>query len=258
MWEREALPRLELPASVLYTRTFKSHGIGESDVAVALGELTTVANPSVATYAKRDGVHVRVAAKGADEADARRRAEPAERAVARALGASVWGHDGDELPTLVVERLHELGVTAAAAECASGGALSEVIGAVPGVGDAFRGAVIAWDADSMATLGVARDLLAQLPAAAAEVVAALAASVRALFDVDYGVAVGPAQPQGAAAAGGALGPDGNESAATRVVIAIAGNPGTTVKTLTLPPLGRAWLRERLAFTSLFLLRSTLS
>jgi len=116
--------------------------------------------------------------------------------------------------------------------------------------------VIAWDPDSMATFGVARDLLARLPATAAEVVAALAASLRALFDVDYGIAVGPAlQVQGGTDS--ALRPDGNESAATRVVIAIAGTSGTTVKTLTFPPLGRAWLRERLAFTSLFLLRSAL-
>ena len=125
------------------------------------------------------------------------------------------------------------------------------------VEEALAGAVIAWNADSMATLGVAPDLLARLPAAAAEVVAALAVSVRALFDVDYSIAVGPALPLQDGGPGDVSRPDGNESAATRVVIAIAGPSGTTVETLTFPPLGRAWLRERLAFTSLFLLRFAL-
>ncbi len=256
MWEVEALPRLSFAASALYSRTVKTHGAGESDVAEALGELTLGANPSVATYAKRDGVHVRVAAKGSSPDDARRRASGAERSVLDRLGDSVWGFDDDELPDLVIEKLRASGARLAVAECASGGALCDALSAVSTVEEALAGAVIAWDPDNMEALGVARDLLARLPAAAAEVVAALAVSVRALFDVDYGIAVGPAQHVGDGT-DDALRPGGNESAATRVVIAIAGTNGTTVKTLTFPPLGRAWLRERLAFTSLFLLRSAL-
>jgi len=256
MWEAEAVPRLVFAGSALYSRTIKTHGTGESDVAEALGELTLGANPSVATYAKRDGVHIRVAAKGPSAEEARLRASSAERAVLDRLADSVWGFDDDELPDLVIERLRGSSARLAVAECASGGALSDLLSSVPSVEEALAGAVIAWDPDSMATFGVARDLLARLPATAAEVVAALAASLRALFDVDYGIAVGPAlQVQGGTDS--ALRPDGNESAATRVVIAIAGTSGTTVKTLTFPPLGRAWLRERLAFTSLFLLRSAL-
>ncbi len=257
MWQSEAVPRLTFAGGALYTRTIKSHGIGESDVAEMLGALTRGANPSVATYAKRDGVHVRVAAKGETRDDARRRASEVEQAVMQRLGDAVWGFDEDALPHLVVDALAAEGARAAIAECASGGALADLLSDVAGAEEAFAGAVIAWDADSMATLGVARDLLARLPSAAAEVVIALASGVRALFDVDYGVAVGPAHPQQGSGTDDALGPEGNESAATRVVIAIVGRNDTTVRTLTLPPLGRAWLRERLAFTSLFLLRSAL-
>ena len=257
MWEREAVPRLDFPASALYVRTFKTHGIGESDVAEMLGTLTDGATPSVATYAKRDGVHVRVAAKAGDLGGARELARAVEGEVASRLGDAVWGYDDDELPGLTLAELRRRGQRLAVAECGSGGALAELLGSLPEVARSVEGAVIAWTPDSMATLGVARDLLARLPAAATEVVAALALSVRAMFDVDYGVAVGPALPVTALGADDALGPDGNESAATRVVIAIAAESGTTVKTLSLPPLGRPWLRERLAFTSLFLLRSVL-
>jgi len=257
MWQREAVPRLTFPASALYVRTFKTHGIGESDVAERLGALTEGASPSVATYAKRDGVHVRVAAKATDRDAARELAANAEREVAARLGDAVWGRDDDELPELVLGRLRARGERLAVVECGSAGALAEVLGGLPDAQESVEGAVIAWTPDSMATLGVATDLLARLPAAASDVAAALALGVRALFDVDYGVAVGPAIPDEGCGADGALGPDGNDSAATRVVIAIAASSGLSVKTLSLPPLGRAWLRERLAFTSLFLLRSLL-
>lgn len=258
MWENEAVPRLTFGTSALYAHTFKTHGAGESDVAAQLAAWTAGANPSVATYAKRDGVHVRVAAKGRDIDDARRRAAEVEARVAATLGDLVWGHDDDDLPGLVVDRLRQRGTTLALAESASGGALADLMSDVSGAEEALRGAVIAWTPETMATLGVARDLIERLPASAAELVAAMAASVRGLFDTDYGVAVGPAFPLRDAGADDVMGPDRNESAATRVVIAIAAESGTTVKPLTLPPLGRAWLRERLAFTSLVLLRSALS
>ncbi len=258
MWHHEAVPRLSFGGGALYARTFKTLGVGESDVAVRLGDLTAGANPSVATYAKRDGVHVRVAAKGIDADDARRRAVAVEADVGDLLGDSVWGHDDDTLAELAVAALQRRGATLAVAEVASGGALADLLSDVTGAEGTLGGAVIAWGPETMATLGVATDLLARLPASAAEAVAALATSVRALFDVDYGVAVGPAFPHAGDGADDVSGPDRNESAATRVVIAIAAPGGTTVRPLTFPPLGRAWLRERLAFTSLFLLRSSLS
>jgi len=52
MWQQEAIPRLAIAPSALYARTFKTHGVGESEVAARLGDLTDGANPSVATYAK--------------------------------------------------------------------------------------------------------------------------------------------------------------------------------------------------------------
>ena len=260
MWEREALPRLasELPTRRLYAHTFKTHGVGESDVAERLGELTDAGNPSVATYAKHDGVHVRVAAK-ADSLDAARAlASATEAIVAERLAGAVWGHDDEHLPELVIDRLRASGLSLAVAEMGSAGTLAEILGGVEGAEEAVRGAVVAWSPETMATLGVPTELLARLPRAASDVVAALAVSIRALFGSDLGVAVGPVQLIGADGADGDVGPDWNERASARVVIAIAAERGASVETLTLPPLGRAWLRERLAFTSLFLLRSALT
>src|SRR5215216_3517216 len=74
MWEEQAQPRLAklLSGGVIVSRVLKLVGIGESHAEEALGELTRSTNPTLATYAKSDGIHLRVTAKAASHADAGR------------------------------------------------------------------------------------------------------------------------------------------------------------------------------------------
>ena len=291
MWREQVVPRLSFPASRFYIRTFKTLGVGESQVAEKLGVLTTQSNPSVATYAKRDGVHVRVAAKAAEEGAARSLATPTITAVQRALDGYVWGQDAEELPRKVLEALVAKGRRLAVAEGLSGGLLSELLeeaqdDLTPDLGQgveaellrrSLAGSVIAWQPDSMRNLRPALELLtrlpAGLPAGAAKVVAAVAAAVRGIFAADVGLAIGypvaasegvtDAPPSKSVAAGEArTNQDESEREAgsglqvphtTHLVIAISDADGTLTKTLELPALGRAWLRERSAFASLNLL-----
>ncbi len=307
MWEEQAVPRLPFPGSRLFTRTYKTAGVGESLVAERLGDLTKGANPSVATYAKRDGVHVRVAAKGPSADAALDLAGPTMAAVERALGDSVWGVDGDEMASVVLRRLTERGLRLAVAEGASGGLLTELLeealdalhrgggyesrspvgdaaGASADESEAARGqgalagSVVAWRPETMRTLLPHLTALQRLPAGlhagAAEVVAAVAAAVRALFAADVGIAIGYpylAHVTAGAAAGAAgvharpsedeLEPGtvgGARRPQLRLEIALSDGDRTTSQTLSLPPLGRGWARERSAFTGLnLLLRSVL-
>src|SRR5918912_2366215 len=66
MWEEQIAPRLadRTHAGVLVTRTLKTLGMGEGGVAELLDPVINSANPTVATYAKQDGVDVRMGAKG--------------------------------------------------------------------------------------------------------------------------------------------------------------------------------------------------
>jgi nicotinamide-nucleotide amidase len=276
MWQREAVPLLDFPSDHLFVRTFKTIGIGESHVAERLGELTRSANPSVATYAKRDGVHVRVAAKAENREAATLLARSTVEWVEARIGRFVWGSDGDELADLALRELVARGKRVAILEGATGGflasLLTEAADSVPGTnldedgGGPLAGSVIAWDPDRMRALGAPVDLLQRLPAGAADIVSVLAAAVRAFFAADIGIAIGHPMARdghGSTAATrpgatvGGVGPEEDQRAPVRVMIAIAADAGTTVETLDLPPLGRPWLRERAAFTSLHLLRSAL-
>lgn len=268
MWREEAKPRLELPDSRLFVRTFKTLGAGESHVAERLGSLTDQANPSVATYAKIDGVHVRVAAKGDDAAAAERLAQPTLERVERLLEPWVWGQDQDELPGLVLDELARRGERLAVAEGLTGGLLTGMLSAAAQERapaperESLAGSVIAWNAETMRTLGVPAELLERLPLGAAEVVAALAVAIRAFFTAELGVAIGPRIALAASSAAGAPGqgdeePDEVKRLPTRVVVAVTRDVGTTVKSLELPALGQAWQRERTAVSSLNLLRLAL-
>src|SRR5690606_14582271 len=222
---------------------------------------------------------------------ARSLARPTVAAVQKALEGFIWGHDAEELPRKVLETLAAKGRRLAVAEGLSGGLLTELLEEAQdeltpdfgqGQGTEFlrrslAGSVIAWQPDSMRNLRPALELLtrlpAGLPAGAAKVVAAVAAAVRGIFAADVGLAigypveasegVGNAPPsKGIAASEARTNQDESEREArsgpqarptTHLVIAISDADGTLTKTLELPALGRAWLRERSAFASLNLL-----
>lgn len=130
MWEDHVEPTL-FAGEFLRYRTLKLLGIGESAVEEALGELVRSTAPTVATYAKSDGVHVRITDKArlADEATARIGAMESQ--IRERLGAHVWGTDADTLPGVIGAALERRGWRLATAEALSAGELALALGASP-------------------------------------------------------------------------------------------------------------------------------
>ena len=87
MWEHQAKPRLRerSGAGILVTTTVRVIGLGEGAVEEQLGDLIHGTNPTVATYAKPDGVHVRMSAKAPDETTAKELMAPVVEEAERAL-----------------------------------------------------------------------------------------------------------------------------------------------------------------------------
>jgi nicotinamide-nucleotide amidase len=126
MWTDHVLPRLveHGVGTDLEVRTFRLHGIGESQVAELLGEpLLRASNPVVATYARHEAVDVRVSARDADGRRAADLADEAEAAVLAALGRFVWARGTTSWAEAIDAALAAHGWTLATAERGTGGAL---------------------------------------------------------------------------------------------------------------------------------------
>ena len=126
MWQEQALPRLQALAGqqVIDSTIIKTIGIGESAAEQVLHDLVVAADPVVATYAKDDGVHVRVTAVGNDAEETRARRDRGAQAVRDLLASYIWGKDDDTLATVIAERLEESGARLGIIEAGTGGGLT--------------------------------------------------------------------------------------------------------------------------------------
>jgi nicotinamide-nucleotide amidase len=134
LWRDWVLPRLRergLGREVA-SLTYRLTGIGESAVADILGEaFLRRTNPVVATYARSDGVDVRVSAVAQDGSPATELVAEAARTVRDKLERHVWATGETTWPEAVGTRLAELGLTLAIHETGSGGALVALLGELP-------------------------------------------------------------------------------------------------------------------------------
>ena len=146
MWEVEVEPTLG-DGSVLRSRTLKLLGIGESSVEEALDELVHSTAPTVATYAKNDGVHVRITDKGTATAAVAGRIDAMERTVRERIGQHVWGTDDDTLGAVVGQALVARGWRLAVGEAITGGEIAQALSDTAGSAAWLAGAIVLPDAD---------------------------------------------------------------------------------------------------------------
>jgi nicotinamide-nucleotide amidase len=123
-------------------RTLKLLGIGESAVEEKLAELVRSISPTVATYAKNDGVHVRIADKATSARDADAQVARMEAAVRERLGEYVWGADGETLPEVIGRALVARGWRLAVAESLSAGDIARMLADAPDAAAWFAGAIV--------------------------------------------------------------------------------------------------------------------
>ena len=183
MWREQVLPRLPLPTRALLHTTLHTQGIGESNVAELLGPLTRQANPSVATYARKTGVDIRVAASAETETEARALLSPVLQEVRALVARWTWGEDADTLAGAVTARLggRRLGVI----EAGSGGALSLLLADEP----SFHDAAVTVDHRRLITLGLTPVTLKDQGLVSEQAARELAAGAREHLASDVGLSV---------------------------------------------------------------------
>ncbi|MCX7624572.1 MAG: CinA family nicotinamide mononucleotide deamidase-related protein, partial [Thermomicrobium sp.] len=140
MWREQVIPRLlpRLGGGVIRFRTVRTIGLGESLVEERLHDLIRRGSPRIATYAKDDGVHVRITVQASDEATATRLLEETEDEVRRRLGRHVYGTDETTLGAAILEPLATAGWSLAVVEQGNGGRFTALLAEEPAAASLVR------------------------------------------------------------------------------------------------------------------------
>jgi nicotinamide-nucleotide amidase len=201
MWEQEVVPRLRpRTGAVLFTRTLRIAAMGESTVEERLGLLVRSSNPTVATYAKRDAVDVRITAKAATPDEAEALVAEVEARAREALGRHVFGVDRDTLQSVALRLLIARGLSLAVMESCTGGLLASLVTDVPGSSAAFVGGLVAYATERKVAWGVPEEIIERHGVISIETARAMAASARQTLGAEVGIGItgvaGPDEQEG--------------------------------------------------------------
>lgn len=201
MMDRAILPDLRRRSgdtAVIVSRVIRTWGESESGLNERLDqvidELEDVGNPTLAFLASGwEGLKVRLTAKGATHDEARALLATWESKVLQYVGDFVFGYDDDNMESVVIRRMSELGLSLAVAESVTGGLVSGRLTAVPGASRVLQGSLVSYASS------VKHDVLAvpEGPVVSESSAKAMAEGVRRLLGADVGLSLtGVAGPDG--------------------------------------------------------------
>ena len=137
MWSEQVAPRLaQLRIErVARSTTLKTIGIGESMVEQTLHDLVVRADPVIATYAKDDGVQIRVTAVSISDQSAVQKRDACVAEILELVGAFVYGRDDVTLAGSLLSSLSSLGFTLSIFDAGGGGRFASMLAGNPGAAD---------------------------------------------------------------------------------------------------------------------------
>jgi len=201
MWRNTAIPFLKSQGygqNPIYSRSLRFFGVAESALAEKVNHLFDSNNPTVAPYAGKGQVRLRISARAANETAAKSLIEPIAREIQQIAGDNYFGSDDDTLASVVGQLLMAKGQTLAVAESCTGGGLGQMLTDTPGSSSYFMGGIISYaNRIKVDLLGVNAEDLAQAGAVSETVAMQMAAGVKAKLGTDWGVSItGVAGPGG--------------------------------------------------------------
>ena len=183
----------------IVSHSLRIFGLGESTVdQMFRDEMNTMANPSMAPYAKECDCLLQVTAKAETREEAEEMLGPVIAHVREKLGEFVYGMDVECVEEAVIGLLREKRMRFSAAESCTGGDIARRFTEIPGASEFFLGGVVTYTNEAKAKLlGIDPALIEEKGAVSNEVAKEMAERVRALMGSDIGVGVtGLAGPDG--------------------------------------------------------------
>ena len=204
MWRETAVPFLKSQGwgkEVIYSRMLRFRGIGESALAEKVTSLFDLTNPTVAPYASKGEVRLRISAKAKSEGEAKALIEPIAQQIQTIAGLDYFGADDDTLAAVVGKLLKDRGETVSVAESCTGGGLGAMLTEIPGSSDYFLGGIIAYANQVKSKfLGVSTEELSEYGAVSEVVAQQMALGVKKQLGTSWGIGItGIAGPGGGSA-----------------------------------------------------------
>ena len=203
MWHEEILPGLRRcsAGAIILSKTFKTLGLSEATVGELVSPLLSSANPTLAVYAKADGIHLRLAAKAGSQKQAEKMIIESEVGIRAILGEYIWGSDNDTLEAVIGHLLVEKGLSLAVMESCTGGLLATTITDVSGSSAYFKGGLVVYSDEAKIACGVDAKIISEYGAISPEAAQAMAEAVKVLPGVDIGVSITGVEEKGSKSAG---------------------------------------------------------
>jgi len=188
MWQNEVFSRLQQRTGATFlSRMIKTFGLTEAKVDELLAHLMPSSNPTLATYAKLDGIYLRIAAKAARPEEAQEMISRREADVMAILGDVIWGVDDETQEGIVGRLLVAKGLSLAVAESFTGGFLTHTLANAPESESYFKGGLIATSDEVKVALGLDPQLVTGK--ASAEVATAMAILARRKLGASIGIGI---------------------------------------------------------------------
>lgn len=244
MWKERVLPKLrqKITGTVILSKTIKTFGKAEAKIDELLSPFLQLPNPTLASYAKPDGIYLRITAKGEEETTARHMIAEREADIRQILAPYIWGVDNDTLEATVGELLKTKNLSLATMESCTEGLLSSTIASYPESLAYFKGGLIACCDEAKVALGIDTHIMERYGRESSQVAEAMAEVAQKTLKADIGIGIAGIMNIGEKTAN----------------IFIAMTSGNFKQTITRTFLGDKWrMKQRTVYAALFELRKLL-
>lgn len=186
MWQSQVAPRLQKRSgAVIISRILKTWGLSEGKVDELLTPFLSSANPTLAMYARHDGIVLRITAKSEEDGSAREMITAMEGKIRQLLGNHIWGTDEETIASAVMQLLAEKGLTMAVCESITGGFLTSTLADNNENSESFRGGIVFNNNEAEIALGLDPTLLSKGPNKSTA--ASIASLARLKLNADIGI-----------------------------------------------------------------------
>ncbi|MEM9566820.1 MAG: competence/damage-inducible protein A [Cyanobacteria bacterium P01_E01_bin.34] len=201
MWAETAISFLKSQGwgqQVFHSKVLRHWGVSESGLAEKIGDLFDLKNPTVAPYAGKGEVRIRITAKAPTVEEAKALVEPVATKIQEIAGQDNYGSDDDTLPKVLGDLLTTAGQTVAIAESCTGGGIGQQLSSIPGSSAYFVGSVVSYDNRvKQQLLGVSEADVLEHGAVSKPVARQMALGIKTALNSDWGIsATGIAGPDG--------------------------------------------------------------